>query len=104
MNDVVGIDLVHIPEFERQISLGGEALLERAFHPSERDSTEIEHLAGLWAAKEATIKALGMKAGDWLEIVITHSPNGRPFAAVNGRSVDISIAHHGDYAVAVAVA
>lgn len=101
---MVGIDLVHIPEFDRQISLGGEALLERAFHPSERDRTEVEHLAGLWAAKEAIIKALGMKVGDWLAIVISYTEAGKPLATVNGRSVDISITHHGEYAVAVAVA
>ena len=100
---MVGIDLVHIPEFDRQVSLGGEALLERAFHPSERGRTEIEHLAGLWAAKEAVMKALGMKPGAWLDIVISYSENGRPLATVNGRSIDISIAHHDEYAVAVAV-
>jgi len=100
---MIGIDLVHIPEFEHQLSVGGDTFLERAFHPEERADNRLEHLAGLWAAKEAVMKAAGLPVGEWLAITIKYGTRGQPIAHLEGHVIDISITHHGEYAVAVAV-
>lgn len=100
---MVGIDLVSIQEFKHQRELGGEAFLRRAFHTSERSNDTAEHLAGIWAAKEAVMKATGLAAGHWLDITISYADSGKPMATVAGRLVEISIAHHKDYAVAIAM-
>ncbi len=99
---MIGIDLVFIPEFQRQLDIGGGAFLASAFHVSELNDRGTEHLAGLWAAKEAVIKARGNDGTRFVEVLISHDERGVPSARVNGQSYAISIAHHGEYAVAVA--
>lgn len=99
---MLGIDLVNIPEFTQRLAAGGDAFLKKAFRPEERQNHTPEHLAGLWAAKEAIIKAGALEGGSWLMIRISHEPSGKPHAFVGTQEYDISIAHHGDYAVAVA--
>lgn len=99
---MIGIDLVHIPTFTEQLHLGGERFFAKTFHESEVRNHDPEHLAGLWAAKEAVFKAGGVKLGEWLNVVISHDKQGRPSARVGRKVYDISIAHHGEYAVAVA--
>lgn len=100
---MIGIDLVHIPEFKHQLAVGGDSFLSRAFHPEEQADSRAEHLAGLWAAKEAVMKAAGLPVGGWLAITIKRGERGQPVAHVDGQTLDISITHHGEYAVAVAV-
>jgi phosphopantetheine--protein transferase-like protein len=99
---MIGIDLVSIQEFTHQLEVGGDTFLKRAFHPEEYQDLSPEHLAGLWAAKEAIMKATDLEPGQWLHISISHTTKGRPIATVQGRPVEISIAHHGDYAIAMA--
>lgn len=99
---MIGIDLVFIPEFREQLEVGAETLRERAFSLAEADGQPVEHLAGLWAAKEAVVKAAAAAPERWADIVITHDPSGRPRARVGNQVFAISISHHGDYAVAVA--
>jgi phosphopantetheine--protein transferase-like protein len=99
---MLGVDLVYIPEFKKQLRNGGDGFLKRVFNASELQKDTIEHLAGVWAAKEAVVKAGGLSLGRWTDIQITYEVNGRPTARVKKDSYDISIAHHGDYAVAVA--
>ena len=97
-----GIDLVYLPEFRKQLRLGGDQLLKKAFNEAELDNREPIHLAGLWAAKEAVIKATGLKINNYRDIVITYNKMGQPQATVNMQKFAISIAHQGQYAVAVA--
>jgi phosphopantetheine--protein transferase-like protein len=99
---MVGIDLVFIPEFQKQLDTGGHAFLQKAFRLSEMKNHQTEHLAGLWAAKEAVIKASEVTPKKWTDIHIGHDENGKPSAAVGVQKFALSIAHHGDYAVAVA--
>jgi phosphopantetheine--protein transferase-like protein len=99
---MIGIDLVYIPEFQQQLDIGGKALLRKAFRPAEIKNQSVEHLAGLWAAKEAIIKAAAAKPKKLTDIVINHDASGRPHAKLGLQTFALSIAHHGDYAVAVA--
>jgi phosphopantetheine--protein transferase-like protein len=100
---VLGIDLVFIPEFRERVEISGGEILRRAFQPSEMNGQQLEHLAGLWAAKEAVVKAAPIVPTKWTDIVITHDDSGRPSARLRSMEFAISISHHGDYAVAVAM-
>lgn len=100
---MLGVDLVYIPEFEKQVALGGKKFLKKVFHPTESKNQKAEHLAGVWAAKEAVIKATGRKSSDWLDIIIKYDKNGQPRACMGKIKFEISIAHHGQYVVAVAL-
>lgn len=83
--------------------------MDKIFSTSELAGTSTPaSLAGRFAAKEAVIKALEMKAGDWLKIEIRKEKSGRPqvkLLELNKRIVsqDVSISHDGVYAMAVVV-
>lgn len=100
---MVGIDLVFIPEFQKQLDSEGLTFLEKAFSLSEIKNRQTEHLAGLWAAKEAVMKAAPTMPKKLTDIVIKSDASGKPHAQVGSQEFAISIAHHGDYAVAVAL-
>jgi phosphopantetheine--protein transferase-like protein len=102
-DSVIGIDLVFVPEFDRQRALGDDAFLRRVFSTTELENLESAHLAGLWAAKEAVIKACAQIGASLVEVVLSHDEAGRPHARYDGRAFEVSIAHHGEYAVAVAL-
>ncbi|MBM2831770.1 MAG: acpS [Dehalococcoidia bacterium] len=106
-----GIDLVKLDEFRRSLESGGETMLKRLFHPSEASADSLERLAGIFAAKEAAFKALGMPRGNWHIVEIKYDREGKPgiiFAPEFDRSliisVDVSIAHAGEYAIACVTA
>lgn len=99
---MIGIDLVYIPEFRKQLKLGGTTFLSKSFSVLELDNLDVQHLSGIWAAKEAVAKALPTMPKKWTDIVISYDSNGKPMAQVKGQKFEVSISHHGDYAVAVA--
>ena len=99
---MIGVDLVNISEFEQQIHLGGKAFLKKAFAASELQDQRVHHLAGLWAAKEAVIKAAGATPQKMTEIIIVFDSSGRPHGKFGPEEFEISIAHHGGYAISVA--
>jgi phosphopantetheine--protein transferase-like protein len=103
MLGMVGIDLVYIPEFQKQLDIEGKAFMEKAFLLSEIKNRKVEHLAGLWAAKEAVMKAALVTPKKWTDIVISADASGVPHAKVGSQKFAISIAHHADYAVAIAL-
>lgn len=100
----MGVDLVHSPTLERRLSEPGAR--ERVFQPTELADRRPEHLAGVLAAKEALFKALGKRL-PWHAVEVTQGPGGRPqlrwAGAPQGLQADVSISHHGEYAVAVVV-
>jgi NAD(P)H-hydrate epimerase len=102
MTDMVGIDLVYLPEFQKQLKLGGQTFLSKTFNDNELKNDTLEHLAGVWAAKEAVLKAIGKNKMKMADITIDYK-DSQPQATYRGKKFDISITHHGDYAVAVAV-
>jgi len=110
----VGIDLIEIERLERALARRPR-LAERLFTAEELAYARARarpgrHLAARFAAKEAVIKALGLKGfglGE-IEIVAGEPPrarlHGRIAQAAKGREVMISLTHARETAAAVAVA
>lgn len=107
----VGIDLVHIPTFAR-LQKESPDFDTRVFVDSEW-SPKIASMAGIYAAKEATIKSLsrsGIKP-DFREIIVDKHSSGFPFVQIKRSRTDkmmkekfvfcTSISHHSDYAIAI---
>ncbi|MBN1140742.1 MAG: holo-ACP synthase [Deltaproteobacteria bacterium] len=119
----LGTDLVRVARFRRFLEEGKENLLARLFTPAERDYAMTKrdpapHLAARFAAKESFSKALGtgFREGlSWREIEVVHDPLGKPELVLSGRaaemfeerglsSLQLSLSHDGEYALAVVVA
>ena len=104
----IGCDLTDIAKFKKSASKGGAAFLARIFSPYEMaHARDTQNLAGLFAAKEAVIKALGLPGGSWKKMEVRHLKNGRPVLKMEGRarfrSFDLTITHERMQAMAVAV-
>ncbi|MEI6477458.1 MAG: 4'-phosphopantetheinyl transferase superfamily protein [bacterium] len=98
--DIVKIDRV-LPLIE------SEASSFRIFHPGELRRRDPLHAAGVFALKEAALKAFGLKAGSWLDIEVIYAENGKPSLKISPEahqktilSLDCSISHDCDYAIA----
>ena len=95
----IGCDLVSIEKFSKSVERGGNKFLQKIFLPSELKNSDMEHLAGIFAAKEAIIKTLDLPPASWLEVEIQHHLSGRPKCHL---VTDVSISHNKDYAIAFA--
>jgi phosphopantetheine--protein transferase-like protein len=107
MNYTVGCDIVYVPIFARSVQEGGSLFLEKIFVPSELALAQsLESLAGYFAIKESVIKAFGAKIS-WLDIVISKLDTSKPVvqlaASYTNYACEISVAHHGEYAMAIAI-
>ena len=103
----VGCDIVNLKRFKKVLART-RTMSRRIFLFSEEKEASLEKLAGIFAAKEATIKALELKAGDWKKIEVVKNEDGRPEIKLLESdkeivSQDISISHDGQYVMAVAV-
>jgi holo-[acyl-carrier protein] synthase len=117
------VDLVLISRVRRAMERWQARFLERVFTAEElayslgrRDPAE--HLAARFAAKEATLKALGtgLTMGvRWREMEVRRARGGPPTLSLSGRTAAIgtargvralhlSLTHDGDYALAQVVA
>lgn len=108
MKVLTGIDIVRIRDFDKAMKNGGHAFERRCFHVSELSDRTVPHLAGVYAAKEAVIKALSLPAGSWLDVKIGYASDGRPVVDVSSStqryvSIDISISHSDTHAAASCV-
>ena len=112
----IGIDLVEIGRIERAIERRPR-LEERLFTQAEREYAAghrrpARQLAARFAAKEAAIKALGLRAGAPLEIEVvagqppTLSLSGGALEAAEqaGATLSLSVSHEREHAVAVVLA
>ena len=79
MNIKIGIDIVYLPRFKKTLEDNQVHFSRNVFCSEEWDNASIEKLAGIFATKEATMKALGIKPGRWLEICVGHAKDGKPF-------------------------
>jgi len=89
----LGIDLCEIERIEEALARHGARFLERVCVPGEVrrpiGSRRIaEHVAGLFAAKEAAMKALGtgMRGVAFREIAVAREPGGPPRLVLAGRA------------------
>ena len=142
----LGVDLVFLPEFAAQVREPGSAFLNGILTPREArrvraraaatsgaqpgsaryDEAVARHAGGLWAAKEAFIKAwscalfgspprIGADDVDWPEIEVIHDEWNRPSLALHGHvaaaceeslgpssswRVLVSVSHDGPCAIA----
>ncbi|MBI2040309.1 holo-ACP synthase [Candidatus Microgenomates bacterium] len=116
MKILTGVDLIYLPRFKNALKNGGENFLRRVFLAKELENQQLEHLAGIFAAKEAAIKALSLPPNSWHNIQITHQPDGAPQAKIfnflasrrSGQfsifNSSLSISHDGNYVIAQFVA
>lgn len=107
----IGVDLVHIKRFENIKE--NKALLNKIFTQNEIDyivkrNYNLHTIAGMFASKEAFIKAL--KIGleyDLKQIEINHEENGNPYIKIlndkNNYKTSLSISHDGDYCISFVI-
>jgi holo-[acyl-carrier protein] synthase len=114
----VGCDVCRIDALESMLK-EEPAALERIFNPEEHQyalsqGRPAEHLAGVFAAKEALGKAIrepSLLGKYYREVTVSHHPDGTPTLRFSGRLTeafssqgifvaDLSISHDGDYAMA----
>jgi holo-[acyl-carrier-protein] synthase len=109
----VGVDVAAIPRIAEAQKRFGDRFLHKFLSDREIDycGGSAERWAGRWAAKEAIGKAMptGVPRPRMRDVEILPSADGRPHVRVapattlTGRDIDVSIAHDGHFAVAVAV-
>ena len=101
----LGVDLVFIPELKTK--LGKDFDLAKVFTQAELEQNQSpESLAGIYAAKEAFMKALGRKI-NWLAVWIEKEKTGQPKLSSSieyqSSKIELSISHSGDYALAIVI-
>jgi holo-[acyl-carrier protein] synthase len=115
----LGIDITGVDRIEAAIARRGRALLMRLFTPSEityceRHRNRAERFAGRFAAKEATMKALGTgwaRGVRWIDIEVVREPSGKPTLKLSGatraiadrlgvKNIALTITHDGNTAMA----
>ena len=121
MNVSCGTDIIEINRIKDSIEDMGEAFLNRIFTQKEitycesRKKQKYQHYAARFAAKEAVFKAISTKLNDkyaitWKDIEIIDDKEGKPYVHLYGidenifESIDISISHCKEYAIAYVVA
>lgn len=100
-----GIDLVHTPKFQSRIEQTGG--VEMVFTNAElAQNPKLESLAGIFAAKEAFMKAIGKKI-DWHDVWIEKKESGQSILHTTllapGEEGRASISHTSEYATAVMI-
>ena len=110
----IGIDIVSIQRFEEFLDRFGDKALKRFLNKDEISLvTTTQSYAGLYAAKEAVSKALGVGIGkecSFFDIIIHKNSNNAPYFTLNKKIIDkyeiknlsLSITHDGGFAIAVA--
>ena len=101
----IGVDLVKIPRMREVISRWDERFLRRVFTEEEiaycrRRRDPIPHFAARFAAKEATLKALGtgLRMGvSWRELEVRRERGQAPTMVLHGRSRALALAKGGDH-------
>ena len=115
----LGVDMEEISRIDEAIKRHGQTFLQRIFTLAEiayceRHRDKAERYAGRYAAKEATMKALGTgwsKGVRWRDIEVTRMPGARPTIVLHGVSrehaermgaqrISLSITHTGNLALA----
>jgi holo-[acyl-carrier protein] synthase len=119
LNVQVGVDLVEIPRIAAVLERYGQRFLDRIYTPAEQQRARGRpaELAARFAAKEATMKALGTgrRGVSWREVELLSDLRGRPLLRLHGRAAAraaalglatfaISLSHERSMAIAMVVA
>ena len=114
-----GVDIIEIPRVQQLLAKYGRRFLERIFTKGEIAYCRgrAPNLAARFAAKEATMKALGTgtRGVSWKDIEVLRRDSGEPFIRLYGRAetraqrlgmvnIALSLSHCQEYAVAFVVA
>ena len=118
----IGLDLIEVARVRASILRTGERFAQRIFTPGEiaycsGRARKFEHFAGRFAAKEATLKALGTGITGWAsmqEIEVVRDADGPPAIRLHGgvlrrarslgmKAAHLSISHTEGVAAAVVV-
>jgi holo-[acyl-carrier protein] synthase len=116
----LGVDLCPVDRIERILDRHGALFIERVFTEVEQAyaakfKKQGERLAARFAAKEATIKALGAPEGmKWRDMAVANDASGAPALHLEGRAKArademgvsralVSLSHAGNMAVAVVI-
>jgi holo-[acyl-carrier protein] synthase len=114
----IGVDLVDIQKLAQMVASSGEPFLELAWTPNERKycAGRIDRFAAHWAAKEATMKALGAGLGevDPLDIEVVSAAGKAPDISLCGGALNlatrvgierwgVSLSHEGRMAIAFVI-
>jgi holo-[acyl-carrier protein] synthase len=115
----IGVDIIEIDRVRQSVERFGPRFLDRVYTEAEQAYCRgrAPQLAGRFAAKEAVSKALGtgIRRIHWRSIEILPNKAGAPrvtlharaeqrFAALGLSSIQVSISHSRENAVAVAIA
>ena len=124
MKVTTGVDMIEVFRIKKAIEELGGPFLKRIYTEREieycekKGKNKYQHYAARFAAKEAVFKALseylnGREDSLWRDIEVLNKEDGRPKINVdslnkdklkNHQSIDISISHLNDYAIASVVA
>jgi holo-[acyl-carrier protein] synthase len=96
----MGIDIAEVERVKAAIERHGEAFLRRVYTPRERQYCEkfknkYERYAGRFAAKEATMKALGTgwsRGVRWVDLEVVRQSGGRPTISLAGEAAKVASA------------
>ena len=108
-----GIDLVEINRF-KSISKNNKFLNDNfndiELYYLKKCDYSLASIAGIYAAKEAFLKAIKKGISDYSlkDIIVSHNMNGAPYFIFQGKikedynfsNISLSISHDGDYAIA----
>jgi len=117
----MGIDLAEVPRIASMVKRWGDRFTKRVFTDGEREyalsrGNAASHLAARFAAKEATLKALGVPPGlSWHEIEVVGGGNEPPLLVLRGQALaaanrlgtvrmHLTLTHTADVAAAMVVA
>jgi holo-[acyl-carrier protein] synthase len=113
-----GVDIIKISRVRRVLEHYGQRFLERVYTPGEIGYCRgrAPNLAARFAAKEATMKALGtgVRGVGWQDIEVVRQESGAPSIRLHARAkaraqrlgvreVSLSLSHSQEYAVAFVV-
>ena len=115
----LGLDIAEVDRIAAAIMRHGAPFIERLFTPREtayceKHKNRFERYAGRFAAKEATMKALGTgwsRGVRWRDIEVAREASGKPTLHLFGvareladrmgvKNISLSITHSGNFALA----
>ena len=106
---MIGIDIVNIEKLKNKLeknNFDSKIFTDNEIHYSRKKENSIQTFAGIFAAKEAIIKAYNLNLAYILrkKIEIIHI-NNKPKIYIDGNRLNsfLSISHDGSYAIAVCI-